>query len=64
MDDPPHPHGGDRVNTWRCTVPGCTGCGCGYPSQRAANDAQRRHDDAFRAYHRLLLASAGTEVAA
>lgn len=47
------------MNTWHCTVPGCRGCGSGYPSQRAADAAQRRHDDDHRAYHRHLLAAAG-----
>ena len=50
------------MNTWRCTVPGCLGCGSGYPSERTADDAKRRHDDAHRAYHRLLLAAAGVAV--
>lgn len=54
MDRPPDPRGGVGVNTWRCTVPGCDGCGSGYPSARAARAAARRHEENCRAYHQHL----------
>ena len=42
------------MNHWTCPVTGCRECGSGYPSDRAATAAARRHAEAFRAYHRTL----------
>lgn len=50
------------MNHWTCEIPGCRGCGAGYPSDTAAARAKRRHDDAYRAYHSLLAAAARTGV--
>lgn len=47
------------MNHWTCEVPGCRGCGSGYPSERTAAAAKRRHDDAHRAYHRTLIERQG-----
>lgn len=41
---------------WTCGVPGCRGCGSGYPSERAARAAARRHADTALPYHRILTA--------
>lgn len=42
------------MNHWTCTVPGCRGCGAGFPSERAALAAARRHADDYRAFHIAL----------
>jgi hypothetical protein len=39
--------------SWRCTLPGCRGCGAGYGSDHQAADAFRRHLE--RAHRQLLI---------
>lgn len=47
------------MNHWTCPVSGCRECGSGYPSERAALAAARRHAEACRAYHRTLIERQG-----